>query len=166
MATRRKYEMKDRGQKCRECGSSFGGPFISHTAKYCSEDCRKAVRVRVNFANKERRKIRISSATKDDIEFVVVSRLRTIRYRAQEAKLEFSLTKEQVAPFYKAKCHYCDEQIPNIGFDRVENDRGYHLDNIVPCCIECNMMKRTQDVDLFIERCARIVNIATLRLGA
>ena len=41
-------------------------------------------------------------------------------------------------------CHYCGDKhdpIKNIGsywLDRVDNTRGYYLDNVLPCCGTCN----------------------------
>jgi hypothetical protein len=55
------------------------------------------------------------------------------------------------------KCHYChlpEDAIPDIrattqvghplkrlGLDRIDNDRGYTVDNIVLCCFPCNKAK-------------------------
>lgn len=41
------------------------------------------------------------------------------------------------------KCHYCSGPLPEtkVGLDRLDNYKGYHLDNVVPCCRYCNQMK-------------------------
>lgn len=61
-----------------------------------------------------------------------------------------------------ADCIYCQAKprmrlysstqtyVPWTGIDRVDNDRGYCVDNVVPCCTECNMKKHTMPVDIFL----------------
>lgn len=48
----------------------------------------------------------------------------------------------------KRICHYCQRQLANNGgrldgltFDRKDNEAGYDLENIVPCCKRCNFVK-------------------------
>lgn len=68
------------------------------------------------------------------------------------------------------KCHYCGQEPSNIssnpsrngryiynGIDRVDNSKGYILDNIVPCCGNCNKAKLARTDTDFIEHCERIV---------
>jgi hypothetical protein len=40
-------------------------------------------------------------------------------------------------------CDYCKGPLPETGhgLDRKDNTRGYELDNVVPCCYDCNTMK-------------------------
>lgn len=37
----------------------------------------------------------------------------------------------------KQKCVYCGDD-KRIGCDRIDNSKGHTMDNVVPCCIECN----------------------------
>ncbi|MEA3280602.1 MAG: hypothetical protein U9Q38_08405, partial [Thermodesulfobacteriota bacterium] len=37
-------------------------------------------------------------------------------------------------------CHYCGSE-KNIGADRIKNDIGHTINNIVPCCYVCNIIK-------------------------
>lgn len=41
------------------------------------------------------------------------------------------------------KCHYCISPLnkTGCGLDRIKNDIGYTIDNVVPCCWECNAIK-------------------------
>lgn len=58
---------------------------------------------------------------------------------ARKTEREITLTVEDVRRIRGASCHYCDGPLPALGgFDRIDNDRGYHADNVVPCCYACN----------------------------
>ena len=71
---------------------------------------------------------------------------------------EFSLSREQFLLLIRQDCHYCGTPPSNVwrsrrnkltlkidlkynGIDRVDNSRGYEIDNVVPCCRECNTIK-------------------------
>jgi hypothetical protein len=41
--------------------------------------------------------------------------------------------------------------------ERVENNKGYTLENVVPCCEQCNYMKLDYDALNFIQHCDKIV---------
>lgn len=38
---------------------------------------------------------------------------------------------------FKKKCAYCGDT-KRLGCDRIDNSKGHTMDNVVPCCIECN----------------------------
>ena len=46
------------------------------------------------------------------------------------------------------------------GVDRKDNDKGYCLPNVVPCCSICNKMKGTLDHTTFIRFCKMIAGKA------
>lgn len=78
---------------------------------------------------------------------------------------EFSITKEDFLRLTKLNCHYCNAEPSNEnkslgrvfengnytynGLDRVDNLKGYSLDNVVPCCKTCNVAKRNLSVEEF-----------------
>lgn len=77
-----------------------------------------------------------------------------VRYRsaAKKRQLEFTLTQPELASMLSAPCHWCG--VPSSanltvngrpfaynGVDRLNNERGYHADNCVPCCLQCNRAK-------------------------
>lgn len=82
-----------------------------------------------------------------------------IQRRAKKKGNDFSLTKEEFRDISSQDCVYCGESpkeyhLPNAngyflcnGVDRVDNSRGYVLDNSVPCCGKCNTMKLDYTVD-------------------
>jgi hypothetical protein len=73
--------------------------------------------------------------------------------------LEFSINEYNFKSLSLNNCFYCGVE-PNIktktgnqyknGIDRLNNDIGYNLENCVSCCIECNFMKSSLNVDSFL----------------
>lgn len=59
----------------------------------------------------------------------------------------FELTFEQhfnpnaLTTFWQKPCTYCRCSIDTIGLDRIDNSKGYTLDNVVPCCKVCNLTR-------------------------
>ena len=63
----------------------------------------------------------------------------------------FNLTKQQFVNKIFKKCYYCGN-IQKRGFnglDRINNKKGYLLNNIVPCCNICNHAKNTLTIIKF-----------------
>lgn len=57
-----------------------------------------------------------------------------------------------IAPSNTAKNYDANEiEIMYSGLDRVDNAKDHIIDNIVPCCIRCNMMKQDQSIQEFDE---------------
>ena len=56
-------------------------------------------------------------------------------------------------------CHYCNRNIyilyeivrENMQWtlDRIHNDKGHNIDNVVICCLECNLKRKRQNADEF-----------------
>ena len=66
----------------------------------------------------------------------------------------YNLTEEQFNKITKQNCYYCGAEPSSIleakysngeyaynGLDRVDNNKGYEIDNVVPCCKICNWAK-------------------------
>lgn len=80
---------------------------------------------------------------------------------AKERNYDFKLTKEEYGKITNNNCIYCNRIDGNkygkfVGIDRVNNDNGYVLGNIVPTCKICNKMKGTLTYYEFIESCSII----------
>lgn len=61
--------------------------------------------------------------------------------------IPFVLTFEEWKEIIKNnKCYYCPNTLPTngIALDRKYPEIGYFLDNVVPCCAECNKTKRNR----------------------
>lgn len=86
---------------------------------------------------------------------------------ARQRNLDFNINFEQFIDISSKNCFYCDTSPFNIGrgmkgiyyysgLDRVNNDIGYTLDNIVPCCKNCNLAKRQLTQNDFFELIKKI----------
>lgn len=80
--------------------------------------------------------------------------LEKYKRRAKEYKREFSLSESEFRMLTQSKCHYCGKVPSQIvinkfengnyiynGIDRVNSTKGYTIDNVVPCCAQCNRLK-------------------------
>jgi len=73
------------------------------------------------------------------------------QHGALERKLEFTLTKENFDTIIIKDCHYCKSSpVKYSGIDRLDNNKGYTLDNCVACCTTCNFLKHTLNYNDFI----------------
>lgn len=95
---------------------------------------------------------------------------------AQQRDLAFALTIDDFRELTGRECHYCGVR-PSLefangrredgsprgnggytynGLDRVDTSMGYTLDNVVPCCFQCNTAKFTSTLQEFAYRTKRI----------
>lgn len=98
---------------------------------------------------------------------------------AKRRGLEWLLTDKQFDYITAQPCFYCDLKPSNCksvnrnggrknrlgsgdfiysGIDRINNIIGYHIDNVVPCCRNCNRAKSNMTVAEFLEWINRIKN--------
>ena len=81
---------------------------------------------------------------------------RGYRNGARQQDLAWGLTWEQFMGLWQLPCHYCGSEILTIGLDRVDNDRGYLIENVVPCCPACHRMKRGVSTRSWLRQIRRI----------
>lgn len=75
---------------------------------------------------------------------------------ARVRNLSFVLSLEEFMSFWNKPCYYCGTEIDGIGLDRKDPSIGYILDNIAPCCFQCNRAKMIQTSDQFIQMCLKV----------
>jgi len=86
----------------------------------------------------------------------VAGRYRLILHRHKKRGWEGEpLSLEQYAQLSALPCSYCGGS-SNGGLDRVENNKGYTIENSTPCCKPCNYMKRDAALSSFLEHIKRI----------
>ena len=69
------------------------------------------------------------------------------RKNAKRRNKPFLLTIEQFSVYWQKPCGYCGAPIETIGLDRMDNDKGYTLENVIPCCKPCNEKKGTKSLE-------------------
>ena len=75
-----------------------------------------------------------------------------IKQKAKKRNINFSLSFDLYeSQLWGKPCHYCGCEIEATGLDRKDNDKGYEVGNVVPCCLPCNNKKRTKPYQAFIE---------------
>lgn len=85
--------------------------------------------------------------------YVFYSYKKSARYR----NINFKLTKNQFKILTQKNCHYCNckpIQISQVGtnkgtylyngLDRIDNSKGYTLDNVLPCCKRDNWLRNNE----------------------
>lgn len=142
---------------CRcNCGSEdvvAGGALRSGTAHMCQHCSNSALHKRNLLPDDLAAFRHVWRATKN-----------SARYR----KLDWDLSEDFFRKLTQRDCVYCGNHPSNQakpyrglwvynGADRVDNTRGYLMDNVVACCWVCNRMKREMSVDQFISHVKKIV---------
>lgn len=84
-------------------------------------------------------------------------------FNAKARNLEYSLSPEQFVSIAQNSCHYCGDAPGNFssgykynGIDRVDNNKGYFIENCVACCKICNRAKRELSLEDFLSWIRRI----------
>lgn len=65
------------------------------------------------------------------------------RSNAKRRNLEWTLDLNGYLALISLPCHYCGGQLckSGVGLDRLDNQKGYCLTNVVPCCGICNVWR-------------------------
>jgi hypothetical protein len=58
----------------------------------------------------------------------------------------WNLTFDEYVNLIGKRCNYCDDEfntpsITGIGLDRLDNNKGYEINNVVSCCTTCNTIR-------------------------
>jgi len=92
-----------------------------------------------------------------------------ISYKRKQTH-HFTLTRDELEAIYKKQkgiCKYTGTKmthikdgtgyhLANISIDRIDNEKGYHADNIALVCLACNMMKYTMELKDLVKWCKLI----------
>ena len=70
---------------------------------------------------------------------------------AKNRNKAFEITYLYFMSFWQKPCYYCGTEIKTIGLDRVDNNKGYVIGNIVACCTNCNLAKSTLTKEEFFD---------------
>ena len=97
--------------------------------------------------------------------------MKNYKWQAKKRKLKWDLTEKQFKEVTQQNCYYCrvkPKQIENRpflngayvynGIDRLDNTKGYTVDNIVSCCKQCNFAKRKYTLQEFKDWIKQVYN--------
>ena len=111
--------------------------------------------------------------SKTDEEKCLVISYGHYKKRAEKSNLKFEIKLEEFKKIIFQPCVYCGEiesnttkrkmmdrtiKLNHNGIDRVDNDKGYILENCVSCCKICNLMKRDLSYNQWMEKMKKILN--------
>jgi len=88
---------------------------------------------------------------------------------AKKREYKWELSSDQVEKLVNKPCFYCGILHSNTagqpknngnykynGLDRINNNKGYAIDNVVSCCVNCNKAKLTKDISEFLDWLKRL----------
>jgi hypothetical protein len=84
------------------------------------------------------------------------------RNRAARMGIEFSISESQYNSITNDNCYICgkmNDTDNENGIDRIDNKKGYTVDNVKSCCAECNCMKIDYDLQDILEKFMKINRI-------
>jgi hypothetical protein len=73
--------------------------------------------------------------------------------------VEFEITNNEFNEIINKNCYICEKensQTHTNGIDRIDNNKGYTIDNVECCCGECNYMKNSYNLNDFLNKCCMI----------
>ncbi|MFN7302497.1 MAG: hypothetical protein ACK5U7_13575 [Bacteroidota bacterium] len=138
---------------CGKIGISLKKHIISGHTKSCG--CKRA---RKHFKLNAKKVPQLDAQSKYYNQYV---------HDANNRGIEFSLSKKQFTKITSLPCNYCgqepsrevnfkNQKLLVNGLDRVDNKAGYHNDNVVACCTQCNMSKGKLNKSEFLNWVNRI----------
>ena len=79
--------------------------------------------------------------------------------RANNKTLPFEITSEEYNIIINSQCYLCGRKSCETyknGIDRIDNNLGYIMSNVKPCCGSCNYIKRDMGLDELFEKMTEI----------
>jgi hypothetical protein len=136
-----KYWMDYRGRKMEELGDEYWKNKAKQMKTWRRNNPEKVKE------NNEKKKENVNESYK------------TYKRTAETKNTNFEITLEEYIELVINVCFYCGE-IDEKGFNGIDKmicTNGYVLDNIVPCCEICNVMKGTLTPEIFFKRIEHIL---------
>jgi hypothetical protein len=143
---------------CKECSQQFEPYSKIWNAKYCSNECKNEVYKKSQKSMRDKRTERL----KTDKQYLANDIYNKYKRSAIKRGYEFTLDINYFVQYINAECHYCGDIINKVGFDRIDNKKGYTIQNTVPCCTICNIMKHSHGYEDFINHAKKIANTHVL----
>lgn len=153
----RKYDNKIKGYrtmaicKCSKCGSTteVRTERLSPNNKYVPQSCSNCVNDIYRTTTLERyHRLYNCNGIEYKAKIHDSRRLTSIKSNAETRNLKFLLTDEQALNLLHQDCYYCGQPKAD-GIDRIDSNKDYTVDNCVPCCKVCNIMKNKFSSEIF-----------------
>lgn len=135
---------------CTHCGNDFESFNTRYNKDSLScKDCSSK-----QLVQDEKRKNRIRNY-KEESNNNITGYYKDYIIRASKKGLEIRFDFDDFSKLVTSSCYYCNHKsdLETIGIDRVDNSKGYILENCVPCCWNCNRIKHVYHQEFFIEKC-------------
>ena len=154
-------------KKCLYCGKEFINAKYHSKQKFCSVKCQQESWVKNNKEHSKKWHREYWRKNKKRRQYFqkrwYLKNLLQIQWRsypkicAKKRNLKWDLDFKTFKKLFQGNCYYCGKKKAE-GIDRVDNLKGYSLENCVPCCYKCNHMKWNLSIEDFINHCQKIVN--------
>ena len=79
--------------------------------------------------------------------------------RASKKNLDFVLSRDEYLSLITQDCYLCGKQSNSQhlnGIDRIDNNKGYMMENVKSCCANCNYMKKNYILEDVFNKCMEI----------
>lgn len=121
---------------CLTCNLEFNS--TRKDKKYCSRLCyRRVPEVAQRYSERTNEYQKLHSREPK-------RRFQKLIYKCRHEQLELNLSYEDCLTLWKQGCYYCTKSLlfeTGAGLDRLDNLKGYILDNVVSCCGSCNQIR-------------------------
>ena len=128
--------MAEYNKTCLMCKSSFVAN--RKDKKFCKRWCYR------NYpANKIKYRTR-TDANRDKLKYGYKWRLQRLESKCRTKNYEIDIDLEHYTSLLNKGCHYCNASLnkeTGAGLDRINNNKGYTMNNIIPCCGKCNQIR-------------------------
>jgi len=131
-----KHKKSGRVSKCKDCAYIYQKEYREKNRELCNKKARDW-RSKNNEKNRENvRNLRKSKYNS------IAEKYRILKTTSKARNLECIITLEQYSAIIEHRtCYYCDQDFKNEGgtnLNRIDNNIGYTVDNVKPCCKICN----------------------------
>lgn len=87
-----------------------------------------------------------------------IGKMTEMKKDAKRNGIEFTLALQDIEKLWQQPCSYCTNPLKLVSLDRIDNNVGYTIENVVPCCRWCNYTKGTGSLSFFYKQCQRVVD--------
>lgn len=74
----------------------------------------------------------------------LINRYTRSKYTAEKRRnIEWNISRKKYSELINKDCFYCGSKLSKfgVGLDRIDNSKGYILENVKPCCGNCNKIR-------------------------